>query len=67
MTLTILGASGGVGAELTRQALARGEEVVAICRHPDRIPAALLRSKRVLSVPRQRGRGEDVAGVVAFL
>lgn len=38
MTLTILGASGGVGAELTRQALDRGEEVVAICRHPDRIP-----------------------------
>lgn len=38
MTLTILGASGGVGAELTRQALARGDDVVAICRRPDRIP-----------------------------
>lgn len=38
MTLTILGASGGVGAELTRQALDRGADVVAICRRPDRIP-----------------------------
>lgn len=38
MTLTILGASGGVGTELTRQALGRGEDVVAICRRPDRIP-----------------------------
>jgi len=38
MTLTILGASGGVGAELTRQALDRGADVVAVCRRPDRIP-----------------------------
>jgi uncharacterized protein YbjT (DUF2867 family) len=38
MTLTILGASGGVGVELTRQALERGDDVVAISRHPERIP-----------------------------
>lgn len=38
MTLTILGASGGVGTELTRQALERGDDVVAICRHPEQIP-----------------------------
>jgi NAD(P)-dependent dehydrogenase (short-subunit alcohol dehydrogenase family) len=36
-TTAILGASGGVGIELTRQALARGYEVVAICRRPERI------------------------------
>jgi uncharacterized protein len=38
MRLTVLGASGEVGRELTRQALDRGHDVVAICRHPDRIP-----------------------------
>ncbi|MFJ3775490.1 NAD(P)-dependent oxidoreductase [Streptomyces sp. NPDC090075] len=48
MTLTVLGASGGVGTELTRQALDRGEEVVAICRHPDRI--ALPNSPRLTRV-----------------
>ncbi|MFJ9626129.1 NAD(P)-dependent oxidoreductase [Streptomyces sp. NPDC091280] len=48
MTLTVLGASGGVGTELTRQALERGEDVVAICRHPDRI--ALPDSSRLTRV-----------------
>ncbi|TQS42379.1 sugar nucleotide-binding protein [Cryptosporangium phraense] len=38
MNLTILGASGAVGVELTRQALDRGHEVTAISRHPERLP-----------------------------
>jgi hypothetical protein len=37
MNLTILGATGGTGRELTRQALERGHEVTAIARHPGRL------------------------------
>jgi uncharacterized protein len=37
--LTILGASGATGRELTRQALERGHTVTAIARTPDRIAA----------------------------
>lgn len=37
MNVTILGASGATGAELTRQALDRGHTVTAITRNPDRI------------------------------
>ncbi|MEU9407498.1 NAD(P)-binding oxidoreductase [Streptomyces sp. NPDC048281] len=48
MALTVLGASGGVGTELTRQALERGEDVIAICRRPDRI--ALPDSSRLTRV-----------------
>jgi uncharacterized protein len=37
MNLTILGATGGTGRELTRQALDRGHQVTAVARHPDRL------------------------------
>lgn len=40
MELTILGATGATGRELTRQALARGHRVRAVARHPERIDAA---------------------------
>lgn len=40
MDLTILGATGATGRELTRQALERGHHVRAIARHPDRIDHA---------------------------
>jgi hypothetical protein len=39
MDLTILGATGATGAELTRQALERGHTVTAVARTPDRITA----------------------------
>jgi uncharacterized protein len=37
MNLTILGASGATGLQLTRQALDRGHVVTAISRHPERV------------------------------
>jgi uncharacterized protein YbjT (DUF2867 family) len=40
MMLTILGASGEVGAELTKQALERGHQVKAVSRHPENLPDA---------------------------
>jgi len=38
MRVTVLGASGGTGLELTRQALERGHTVTAIARNPGSIP-----------------------------
>ncbi|MFL6122951.1 NAD(P)-dependent oxidoreductase [Actinophytocola sp.] len=40
MTLTVLGASGALGLEITRQALAAGHDVVAVCRRPEKVPDA---------------------------
>ena len=37
MKLTIFGATGGVGANLTAQAIAKGHDVRAVARHPDRL------------------------------
>jgi uncharacterized protein len=37
MEITVLGATGATGAELTRQALERGHTVTAVARNPDRI------------------------------
>ena len=37
MRLTVIGATGGIGTEVTRQALAAGHEVVAPVRRPDRM------------------------------
>ncbi|MCD0446616.1 NAD(P)H-binding protein [Glycomyces sp. A-F 0318] len=38
MKLTVLGATGGTGREVVRQALARGHEVAAVVRDPARLP-----------------------------
>ncbi|EWM10082.1 NAD(P)-dependent oxidoreductase [Kutzneria sp. 744] len=37
MDITVLGATGATGAEITRQALERGHAVTAVARNPDRI------------------------------
>jgi putative NADH-flavin reductase len=39
MKLAVLGATGGVGTEIVRQALARGHSVTALARAPDRLGA----------------------------
>ncbi|GAB3899080.1 hypothetical protein GCM10029964_084490 [Kibdelosporangium lantanae] len=38
MHITVLGATGATGQELTRQALARGHTVTAVARDPARVP-----------------------------
>ncbi len=40
MRLTVIGATGGIGTEVTRQALAGGHEVVAPVRRPERMAVA---------------------------
>ncbi|MBW8480980.1 NAD(P)-dependent oxidoreductase [Actinomadura parmotrematis] len=41
MRLTVIGATGGIGKEVVRQALERGHEVTAAVRDPDGLPAGL--------------------------
>ncbi|PNU06493.1 NAD(P)-dependent oxidoreductase [Novosphingobium guangzhouense] len=41
MKITVLGASGRAGSEITKEAAARGHEVVAIARNPAKIPSIL--------------------------
>lgn len=40
MNVTVLGASGRAGSEITRELAARGHTVTAVARNPDRIPSA---------------------------
>ncbi|XMN07109.1 NAD(P)-dependent oxidoreductase [Streptomyces griseobrunneus] len=44
MRITVFGATGGIGQELVRQALAAGHEVSAVVRDPDRLPESLDRA-----------------------
>ena len=62
LDLAVLGASGGTGLELTRQALDRGHSVVAIARRPDRI--AVPDSPRLT---RRRGDVRDPDGIAEAL
>ncbi|MFF2010116.1 NAD(P)-dependent oxidoreductase [Streptomyces sp. NPDC058195] len=51
MRITVFGATGGVGRELVRQAVAAGHEVTAVVRDPARL-AVPLRGVRVCTKPR---------------
>lgn len=62
MELTILGASGATGQELTRQALERGHTVTAVARTPERIAAPS--SERLT---RRAGDVRDPASIMAAL
>lgn len=39
MKIALIGATGNIGTEIAKEALARGHEVTAIVRNPDRVPA----------------------------
>lgn len=67
MKLTVLGATGGTGQELARQAVAAGHEVTAIVRRPDAIAAASPQLRVVrgdLLDPQWTGEGIDGAEAV---
>ncbi|MFD8110920.1 NAD(P)-dependent oxidoreductase [Streptomyces microflavus] len=44
MRITVFGATGGIGQEVVRQALAAGHEVTAVVRDPDRLPESMDRA-----------------------
>jgi NAD(P)-dependent dehydrogenase (short-subunit alcohol dehydrogenase family) len=53
----ITGASGGFGIEITRQALGRGDQVVASARHPEAITQAIPDAgDALLALPQARWR-----------
>ncbi len=67
MKLTVLGATGGTGQQLARQAVAAGHEVTAIVRRPDAIAAASPQLRVVrgdLLDPQWTGEGIDGAEAV---
>ncbi|WP_326699280.1 NAD(P)H-binding protein [Streptomyces sp. NBC_01754] len=51
MRLTVFGATGGVGQEIVRQALAAGHEVTAVVRDPARLPDGLVGAPAHALVP----------------
>jgi uncharacterized protein YbjT (DUF2867 family) len=51
MKLTIVAATGGVGRELLKQAVAAGHDVTAVARNPQKLPAALREAGHVRVVP----------------
>ena len=70
MRLTIFGATGGIGAELLRQALAAGHEVTVAVRNPSRLIASLNGTRIVttdLELPDPRTLESAVAGAEVVL
>ena len=49
MRLTVFGATGGIGTEVVRQALARDHEVTAVVRDPGKLPVAPTEALRVIT------------------
>jgi putative NADH-flavin reductase len=67
MKITIIGATGGVGAQLLEQARAAGHDVTAVVRDPEKLPAGVRSAGVDLSVPNPPGLAEAVAGADAVL
>ncbi|MEL5957072.1 NAD(P)H-binding protein [Streptomyces sp. CLV115] len=69
MRITVFGATGGVGQEIVRQALAAGHEVTAVVRDPARLPVPLsdVRVHTVARMDDPEALREAVAGRDAVL
>lgn len=69
MRIAVLGATGQTGTELVTQALARGHEVVALCREPSRMarPAAAALTVARADVRRADELGPALGGVEALV
>jgi len=70
MRLTIFGATGGIGAELLRQALAAGHEVTVAVRNPGRLAPSRNGTRIIttdLELPEPRALESAVAGAEAVL
>ncbi|MFB7914112.1 NAD(P)-dependent oxidoreductase [Streptomyces sp. NPDC056061] len=69
MRITVFGATGGVGRELVRQAVAAGHEVTAVVRDPARLPVRLseVRVRTVTRLDDSEELREAVAGRDAVL
>jgi len=68
--LTIFGATGGIGAELVRQALATGQEVTLAVRNPGKLPLSRNGTRVIttdLEAPDPRSLESAVAGADAVL
>jgi NAD(P)-dependent dehydrogenase (short-subunit alcohol dehydrogenase family) len=63
-TWFITGASRGLGLQIARAAVAGGDAVVAAARNPAGLPDDLTQSDRVLGVPLDVTRGEDITRAV---
>jgi len=61
MKIAVLGASGRAGSEITREAAARGHQVLAIARNPQAIPAA----EGVVAVAGDASDAQALAALVA--
>ena len=67
MKITIFGATGSVGQSLVEQALAAGDEVTAVARHPERLPDGVRGVRADLSATNPAELGPAVAGADAVL
>ena len=61
MHITILGASGRAGSEITRELARRGHDVTGVARHPERIPAG----ERIVAVAGDVNRPDTLAAPLA--
>lgn len=61
MHITILGASGRAGSEITRELARRGHDVTGVARHPERIPAG----ERIVAVAGDVSRPDTLAAALA--
>lgn len=67
MKLTIVGATGGVGSQVVRQAVAAGHDVTAVARHPEKLPSEVHRVATDLTALDRRVLQAAVRGADAVL